>query len=44
MKPITLLITVVLAVYRPDVTQVLDGTVVMVAFRQPHTFVHVEAM
>ncbi|MEQ1757294.1 MAG: DUF6152 family protein [Vicinamibacterales bacterium] len=31
------------AAYRLDTTQVLDGTVVMVAFKQPHTFVHVEA-
>jgi thiamine monophosphate kinase len=32
------------AAYRLDSTQVLEGTVVMVAFKQPHTYVHVEAL
>jgi hypothetical protein len=32
------------AAYRLEATQVLDGTVVMVAFKQPHTYIHVEAL
>ena len=32
------------AAYRLDATQVLQGTVVMVAFKQPHTYVHVEGL
>jgi hypothetical protein len=31
------------AAYRLDTTEVIEGTVVMVAFKQPHTYLHVEA-
>jgi thiamine monophosphate kinase len=32
------------AAYRLEAIQVIEGTVVMVAFKQPHTYVHVEAL